>query len=392
MNILWIDWNSYGKGDILAALGQMGHRITKVPLEAKNYRIDPRYKHKIKTVIEEQDCDMVFSSNYFPVVSDACKEKKVPYVAWCYDSPMILLYHKTIVNPCNYIFIFDSHLYFDLRKKGVQTVYYMPMAVSKERLRGIQLTKAERERYQADVSFVGSMYNEKHNLYDRMAAALDDYTRGYAEAVMEAQRKLYGLYFLEDVLNDAIVEKMQEALRFETARDGFETLQYVYANYFLCRKMAERDRREALSLISKKHSVKLYTHQPTPELPMVQNMGQVDYESQMPKVFMAGRINLNITLRSIVSGIPLRAMDIMGAGGFLLTNYQADFEEYFKPGEDYVYYEGMEDLVDKIDYYLAHDEEREQIAASGCKKAREEHSYGKHLTEMLDIAAGGRKF
>lgn len=388
MNILWIDWNSYGKEDILAVLTQMGHKITSVPLEAKNYRMDPRYKHKLKTTITEQECDLAFSSNYFPVVSDACREKKIPYAAWCYDSPMILLYHKTIVNPCNYIFVFDSHLYFDLCKKGVQTVYYMPMAVNPKRLQGIQLTEAEKEQYQADISFVGSMYNEKHNLYDRMAAALDDFTKGYAEAVMEAQRRLYGIYFLEDVLDDTIVGNMQKALRFETSRDGFETLQYVYAGYFLCRKMAERDRKEALSLISRNHSVKLYTHRPTPELPLVQNMGQVDYEAQMPKVFMASRINLNITLRSIVSGIPLRAMDIMGAGGFLLTNYQADFGEHFIQGEDYVCYEGMEDMVDKIDYYLAHDREREQIAANGCKKVREEHSYEKHLTEILDIVAG----
>lgn len=391
MNILWIDWNSYGKSDILQALQKLGHTVARLPLEARNYRIDPKYKHTVKEEITGKDCDMVFSSNYFPVVSDACKEKKIPYVAWCYDSPMILLYHKTIVNPCNYIFIFDSHLYFDLRKKGVQTVYYMPMAVNPERLQGIQLTSAEKKQYQADVSFVGSMYNEKHNLYDRMADALDDYTKGYAEAVMEAQRKLYGVYFLEDVLKDTIVGNMQNALRFETSHDGFETPQYVYAGYFLCRKMAERDRKEALSLISRNHSVKLYTHQPTPELPMVQNMGQVDYESQMPKVFMASRINLNITLRSIVSGIPLRAMDIMGAGGFLLTNYQEDFGEYFVPGEDYAFYEGMEDMVDKIDYYLAHDREREQIAANGCKKVREEHSYEKHLARMLDIVLEGQK-
>ena len=44
----------------------------------------------------------------------------------------------------------------------------------------------------------------------------------------------------------------------------------------------------------------------------------------MPYVFRNSRINLNITLRSIKSGIPLRCMDIYGAGGFLLSNYQTD--------------------------------------------------------------------
>lgn len=54
-------------------------------------------------------------------------------------------------------------------------------------------------------------------------------------------------------------------------------------------------------------------------------MGAVDYYEVMPHVFKQSKINLNITLRSIQSGMPLRAWDIMGAGGFLLSNYQADF-------------------------------------------------------------------
>ena len=38
-------------------------------------------------------------------------------------------------------------------------------------------------------------------------------------------------------------------------------------------------------------------------------------------MFANSKVNLNITLRNIKTGIPLRALDIMGAGGFLLTNY-----------------------------------------------------------------------
>lgn len=431
MNILWIDWNSFGKEDIISVFREMGHRIVRMPMEAGNYRLDPRYKHAVKERIKKEDCDLVFSSNYFPVVSDACKDTKIPYVAWCYDSPMILLYHKSIVNPCNYIFVFDSAQYFALRGKGVNTVYYMPMAVNGTRLQklvgepwkahGNTLSQADIRKYGADVSFVGAMYNEKHNLYDRMAENLDAYTKAYLEGVMAAQRLVYGQFFLEEVLDDSIIETMQNALRFETTKDGFETEQYVYANYFLCRKMAELDRHEILEKISthgirqgamanrnltadigdtgqmsnvgakKAYQVKLYTGKETPELPYVTQMGPVDYTYEMPKVFAASKVNLNITLRSIVSGIPLRAMDIMGAGGFLLTNYQEDFLRHFVPGEDFVFYESVEDLQDKLAYYLQHDKERKEIAANGCKKVRAEHTYQKRLEEMLAIVDEGER-
>ena len=91
-------------------------------------------------------------------------------------------------------------------------------------------------------------------------------------------------------------------------------------------------------------------------LPGVTNMGVTDYYSEMPLIFHNSKINLNITLRSIQSGIPLRCMDIMGAGGFLLTNFQADLLDYFIPDEDFVYYEDQNDLIKKVDYYLEHDE------------------------------------
>ncbi len=97
-------------------------------------------------------------------------------------------------------------------------------------------------------------------------------------------------------------------------------------------------------------------------------------------------MNLNITLRSIVSGIPLRAMDIMGCGGFLLTNYQADFLEYFVPEKDYVYYEDLTDLVEKAGYYLIHEEERMAIARSGYQKVKEQHTYHERVRQMLTIA------
>ena len=105
----------------------------------------------------------------------------------------------------------------------------------------------------------------------------------------------------------------------------------------------------------------------------------------MPYIFNNTRINLNITLRSIKSGIPLRGMDVMGAGGFLMSNYQADYYDWFVPGEDMVMYESVDDLSDKCRYYLTHDNERRQIAANGYGKISEFHTYDVRFKEMFDV-------
>ena len=87
--------------------------------------------------------------------------------------------------------------------------------------------------------------------------------------------------------------------------------------------------------------------------------------------------------RGIKSGIPLRAYDIMGAGGFLLSNFQADFLDDFIPGEDFVYYESKEDLLQMVAYYLDHEEERKAIAKNGHDKVAKGHTYRHRIREMF---------
>ena len=121
------------------------------------------------------------------------------------------------------------------------------------------------------------------------------------------------------------------------------------------------------------------------DLIRVQYRGGVDYWSEMPKVFHESKINLNLTIPNIKTGLPLRMWDIMGSGGFLMTNYQAELPRYFKEGEDYVCFEGERDLVEKAGYYLEHEEERKQIARNGYRKVKGVHSYRERLKTMLAI-------
>lgn len=106
----------------------------------------------------------------------------------------------------------------------------------------------------------------------------------------------------------------------------------------------------------------------------------------MPYVFRHSRINLNITLRSITSGIPLRAMDIMGAGGFLMSNYQPELAEYFVDGQELVLFDSAQDMQWKLDYYLKHEEERRQIAKCGYEKVKRNFSYDILLKKIVRLA------
>lgn len=154
-------------------------------------------------------------------------------------------------------------------------------------------------------------------------------------------------------------------------------------------EITARDREKLLEVAANEGNVNLYSES---QYSRIQNnkkityTGIIDYEKGMPAVFRGSKINLNITLRSITSGIPLRALDIMGAGGFLMSNYQAELSEYFIDGKDMVLFDSPEDMQWKIRYYLKHDDERQQIAKNGFEKVKRKFSYDIQLEKMMRLA------
>lgn len=390
MNILIFEYNHFGIEDIKEVFKKMKHTYKVVTTALIREGKSIEFNSLFTKMIEDCSYDCVFSFNYSPVISNNCNRVHIPYIAFVYDSPQVFLYNYSIINPCNYIFLFDKPIYNELKSGGINTVYYSPLAVNTDRLdRMLKLQSPA--KFNSDISFVGSMYNEKHNLYDRMSKKLTPYTHGYLEAIMDAQMHIYGDFFIQNMLSNEIIKDMQNALPVESNNDGIETPEYIYANYFLARKMACKERTEILKSINDElgcdFNIKIYTpnNSSTNNFSKVINMGPVDYYNEMPFVFNNSLINLNITLRSIQTGIPLRAMDILGARGFLMSNWQSDFLELFNPGEDLVLFESHEDLIKKCRYYLAHEKERSQIAANGYGRIKEAHTYEIRFKQIFEI-------
>lgn len=62
----------------------------------------------------------------------------------------------------------------------------------------------------------------------------------------------------------------------------------------------------------------------------------------------------------------------------------ANLRKYFIENEEIVFFNGREDLYQKVDYYLAHEEERARIIAKGQKKIKEQFTYKAMMSRVLD--------
>lgn len=388
MKILMLEWKSFGNEDIIKAFQALGHAVKTIPFSNKHVHHDEAVEKQLVKEIRDYSPDFVFSFNYFPIVSLACKQADMRYVSWVYDCPYVLLYSYTVIYPGNYIFIFDKELYLEFCQAGIPTFYYLPLAADTDRLKAMEASadydffKKSKWSNQSEIAFVGSLYTEKHQFYQRLQG-ITPYTRGYLEGIMEAQKHVYGYNFIQELLPQNIIDDLMRILPMQPDETSVATVDYLYAQYVINRQITALERSELLTAIGQQHPFDLYTPDGKLQLPGCINHGPVDYYDMAPYVFKTARINLNISLRSIKSGIPLRAFDILGAGGFLLTNYQADFADCYTEGEDYVAFESPEDLLAKIDHYLTHEEERRTIAENGYKKTAECHTYRHRIMEIL---------
>lgn len=429
MHILMYRWKAYNYRDIEQTFLLLGYTVDNIEQELGSYDVSPEFERVIEEKIRGTHYDMVFTVNYFPLISNVCERTGVKYVSWTCDNPLISMYHESVFHDCNYIFTFDKTNYLEFRGMGVKHIWYLPLAVDTERMDALlgapeevrtagaahegmktagtvpeeigtaesvpaEIGKAgrrkaaqdsEMRKYRGDVAFVGSLY--ERNSYDKIKNRLPEYLRGYFDAVMEAQLNISGANIVEPMLTMNILEQLQEYFQLEKSEGSFSDLGLIFQTTVLGFKIAEIERRRALIELSKHYRVNVYSNSDVSDLLRIQYCGSVDYWSEMPKVFRMSKINLNFTIPNIKSGIPLRIWDVLGCGGFLLTNYQAEIPYYFKEGEDLVCFDSLEDLCEKVGYYLEHEEERKRIAWNGYRKVREKHSYIERIRTILDTVA-----
>lgn len=339
----------------------------------------------------------VFSVNFSPLISDVCQSRNIQYISWVYDAPINIRKTDSLKNPCNQIYFFDRQQAEDYAKQGIKNVHHLPLAADTEVFssEGVKKIKEKRgtletnleeklalDKLDCDVALLGKLYQSD---FDYLCGPLDKYTRGYLDGIVMAQQEVSGGYLIDQLITDQLIDYMNQS--YQRASNGTFQVQKAELEYTLACEVTARNRFTALALLGKRCHVNLYSNQKDERLTQIHNMGYADYYTQMPEIFRHSKINLNMSLTIIKTGIPLRVIDVLGCGGFLLCNCQPEVLEYFEPGVDLVVYENMKDLVDKVQYYLSHEEERKQIARNGFQKVKEKFNFDQRLRVMLDIEA-----
>lgn len=389
MKILICSWANIFEPDIIYAFQKIGMEIDIFQPENCNPFNDTSYIKLLSNKLLSTQYAFVFSANYIPYVSMACNIHKVKYISWIADCPCSELNSQTISNSINYIFLFDKAMYQRYYQIAPNTLYYLPLASNVDRIDQIFLTHEEEKKYCSDITFIGSLYTGRSK-YDNIT--FNDYWSGYFNALIDTQLKIYGYNFLEEVLTQEAIDAFithSDIVNYISENEWDKLYNFNIKNLitdsYLGPECSKRERHSIVTELSKQFQFYLYSNDDTSSYPYVHNRGTIDPYIEAFKVYKATKINLNITSKTIKTGLPLRIFDVLSAGGFLITNYQQELPDFFEIGTDLVVYESIEDLTYKVDYYLTHEEERLQIAANGYNKVKEHYQFTNSILKMLQI-------
>jgi spore maturation protein CgeB len=81
----------------------------------------------------------------------------------------------------------------------------------------------------------------------------------------------------------------------------------------------------------------------------------------------------------------MRLFEATGAGAMLVTEAAPNLRDYFEPGNEVVTYDGADELIEKLRYYLEHDRERIAIASAGQRRTLRDHTYERVIARLSKI-------
>lgn len=391
MRILYVFGMSESE-NIVETLEKMGYDVLRYPQVMDNSIMEKKEIDEVVDYIRDKAVSHLMSIHLIYSIAVAAYWSGIKYIPIIWDAPYLKAY--TVMGRLDNIWYssFDKLDCQRMREGGCPHVLYQPLSVNRDNVLKWNSKARINGKYISDISFVASLYEK--NDYDRNLNKIPDNMQEYFRSIFEeAAFKWDGVNRIYGQTGNEILEYIKlvsPEFKFENPYD-IEDVRFFETAY-LIRKIANIERVCVLNMLAENHRVALYTISKTDQLLSgVTVMPPAAAGERAAYVYAGSKINLNISLKGIEGGTPQRIMDILGAGGFALTNYCQETAELFEEDKEIVMFRSPEEMLEKVDYYLSHDEEREHIAEVGQKKVLECYTYEKKLTQLLDWVESSEK-
>ncbi|MCX7858305.1 MAG: glycosyltransferase [Deltaproteobacteria bacterium] len=371
--------------DIIYTLLNMG--IMAYPIDLLHLS-----EEEISYQIKKISPHFVMTINYVKGLPEICYRLGIPCVIWEID-PTIEILSPSSVGPKGlqdnvllYTYRLSRVEYF--KNLGFSHVSFLPLGTNPEKYHPIDIDALLMERYGADVSYVGSsMYDQGKWGIKKAFKLLEQH--GYPRQLekllfqmVRRQMRNIDRFVLPNLL-EMILSRF-ECPRFFKDEKG----RIVDIVGCLSEEIASVRRFQAINTLSgmaRKKTIRVWGDEGWKEGldPAIIYSGPAGHFHEVPIIYNASSINLDINRIYQKDIVPLRVFDILACEAFVLADDSRELGRFFKKGYEIVSYRKLSQIPEICSYYLRHERERREIAKQGRERVLREHTLERRLLAII---------
>ncbi len=365
---LILDKSYHLQNQIIDSLKNMGHHVHRLNAKGNPAEIADNL---LKACVHfKPDC--IFGINHIGFDQDG----KMAEIIWKLNIPVIFWYiddyrfiigeNKSLVFPNVIIFCFEKNNIAQLKKIGFEHVYYLPTATGLNPAK--KYNNMKYSTLSNAVSFVGSTFE----------STIDQWKKpGYEKIMKHIDLKDF-VFNQNKSLVDYVVEHQSNF--FNSKQDCYHYAGYVAAN-------ATQIHRKTYIKNLDCCNVHVFGDEKWKHFELnAQIHSPVDNINVAPGIFNSSAINLNISSSQLESAVNLRIFDVPAANGFLLTDWKESLADLFEIKNEIEFYQSIEEMNDKVNYYLNNPQKKEKIIENTKKRVNAEHLLKHRLSKIISIA------
>lgn len=358
--------------DCVEALGALGFATTALALSEDN----------VMTLMTLRP-DYVLTINFNQFIAQVCELLQIPYLAWVIDTPCYSVYDQAVNQPHSFTFLYDAAIALRLRARGVRQVYHLPVAGNAPRM----AAPPGQEQGGHDVSFVANLTRTEYRTW--ILPRLSEPTRTHCTRLIDSLDEPGDTFRLAEQIDASLVDAVTRESGYQLTGDHYLSVAEKLA-YLLGREHSWQERIGVVNQLEQRFAMGVHGNAEWQDV-IGCYAGHADHFSQMPGIFQASKINLNLSRSFVEYGLPMRIFDVLASGGFLVTNDKRDVRKLFTDGKDLVIFRDTQDLLDICGYYLNHEDERQAIAEQGRETVAQEHTFVSRMIDMFTTVQRERR-
>lgn len=343
--------------------------------------------HQIYELKPDIICVIDYFRNHFPYIP-----KEIVFITWIQDPMETVMDPKTPLKLTDRDFVLNHFTTWKTFKKlgyDSSRMIEAPIPSNQEIYKPYELTRDEKEEYSCDICFVCHASNVENYIENDLKPCLGEeelikvrqMIEDYAAKVHKNGTFLYSEAEFEKYINSYFMKEYSWILE-ENALNWLVDIMYLNINQRIFRQTVVDWIIEAGY-----HNLKLWGNGWIQEEKYQKYaMGKAENGETLSKIYQASKIVIG---NNIMTTSAARAWESMLSGSFYMSNYipeeddVTDIRKIIKVNEELVMYYDKQDLLDKIQYYLTHEKERQKMIEIGRKKALEKMTFDSLMKKMM---------